>query len=174
PTPPSNNHESVIPNPLFAGEESHYQQQSSTNNVLSSIYVISHFLRDVKSHKMKEEYFLFLLQDSMKIHIYYIYILTNKNHTVLYTGVTNDLARRCHEHKNKLVKGFTEKYNVENLVYYEVYDFIDLAINREKQIKGYSRAKKEALINKRNPEWRDLYDNGKIQKPSHEKEIPDS
>jgi len=101
----------------------------------------------------------------MKLHCYYTYILTNKNHTVLYTGVTNDLSRRCHEHKNKLVKGFTEKYNVDELVYFEVFDFIDLAIAREKQLKGYSRAKKEALINNFNPEWSDLYNNGKIERP---------
>ena len=86
----------------------------------------------------------------MKIYIYYVYILTNINNTVLYTGVTNDLIRRCHEHKNKLVKGFTEKYNVDKLVYYEVFDYIDLAIKREKQIKGFSRAKKDILINKIN------------------------
>jgi putative endonuclease len=101
----------------------------------------------------------------MKLHIYYVYILTNKNNTVLYTGVTNDLARRCYEHKNKLVKGFTEKYNVDKLVYYETINFIDLAIHREKQIKGYSRIKKEALIAKLNPEWQELYDSGKIKKP---------
>lgn len=101
----------------------------------------------------------------MKLHIYYTYILTNKNHTVLYTGVTNDLSRRCHEHKNKLIKGFTEKYNVDNLVYFELFDFIDLAIAREKQLKGYSRAKKETLINSFNAKWEDLYNNGKIETP---------
>ena len=83
----------------------------------------------------------------MKIHQYYIYILTNKTHTVLYVGVTNDIVRRCFEHKNKLQPGFTEKYNVNDLVYFERFDFIESAINREKQIKGYSRAKKDALIN---------------------------
>jgi putative endonuclease len=101
----------------------------------------------------------------MKLHIYYTYILTNKNHTVLYTGVTNDLSRRCHEHKNKLIKGFTEKYNIDNLVYFELFDFIDLAIAREKQLKGYSRAKKETLINSFNAKWEDLYNNGKIETP---------
>ncbi len=103
----------------------------------------------------------------MKIYIYYIYILTNKNNTVLYTGVTNDLVRRCHEHKNKLVKGFTEKYNVDKLVYYEVFDYIDLAIKREKQIKGYSRAKKDKLIDKVNINRNDLYNNGKITEFPH-------
>ena len=104
----------------------------------------------------------------MKIYIYYIYILTNKNNTVLYTGVTNDLVRRCYEHKNKLVKGFTEKYNVDKLVYYEVFDYIDFAIKREKQIKGYSREKKDMLIDKVNINRNELYDNGKIT------EIPNS
>ena len=101
----------------------------------------------------------------MKIHSYYVYILTNKNHTVLYTGVTNDLVRRTFEHKRKLIKGFTEKYNADKLIYFEQFDFIDLAIAREKQIKGYSRAKKIALINKFNPLSKELYDNGKIEIP---------
>jgi len=98
------------------------------------------------------------------IHIYYVYILTNKNHTVVYTGVTNDLERRCYEHKIKLIKGFTQKYNVDELIYYEVFDFIDQAIAREKQIKGYSRIKKNALINNFNPDWKNLYINGIIQR----------
>ena len=100
----------------------------------------------------------------MKIYQYYIYILTNINHTVLYTGVTNDLARRVFEHKKKITKGFTSKYNVNKLIYFEVFDFIDLAIRREKQIKGYSRIKKIALINKLNPEWKELYNEGKINR----------
>jgi putative endonuclease len=99
----------------------------------------------------------------MKLYIYYIYILTNRNNTVLYTGVTNDLVRRIHEHKNKLIKGFTEKYNVNKLVYYEVFDFIELAIKREKQIKGYSRSKKDLLIDQKNPERKELYNNGSIK-----------
>jgi len=95
----------------------------------------------------------------MKIYSYYLYILSNKNDTVLYTGVTNDLVRRCHEHKKKLNKGFIEKYNVDKLVYYEVFDFIELAIKREKQIKGYSRQKKDTIIDKVNPDRIDLSDN---------------
>jgi putative endonuclease len=106
----------------------------------------------------------------MKIHIYYIYILTNKNNTVLYAGVTNDLVRRCWEHKNKLHKGFTEKYNVDKLIYYEVFDFIDAAIKREKQIKGYSRSKKDALIDKVNASRKELYHNGKITEIPHSAE----
>jgi putative endonuclease len=103
----------------------------------------------------------------MKIHIYYIYILSSRNNNVLYVGVTNDLVRRCHEHKMKRIKGFTEKYNVNKLVYYEVFDFIELAIKREKQIKGYSRAKKDLLIDKMNPERSELYNNGVIRKIPH-------
>ncbi len=68
---------------------------------------------------------------------YYIYIITNKTNRVLYTGVTNDLKRRVYEHKNKLVEGFTKKYNVRKLVYYEICDDIEGAIAREKQIKGW-------------------------------------
>lgn len=98
----------------------------------------------------------------MKLHCYYVYILTNINHTVLYTGVTNDLSRRVFEHKRKIVKGFTSKYNVDNLIYFEIYDYIDQAIKREKQIKGYSRVKKLALINSVNSTWVDLYSEGKI------------
>jgi putative endonuclease len=82
--------------------------------------------------------------------------MTNKGNRVLYTGVTNDLQRRVYEHKNKLVKGFTKKYNVIKLVFYEVCNEIESAILREKQIKGWLRAKKIALIESMNPEWRDL------------------
>ena len=89
---------------------------------------------------------------------YYVYIMTNKNNTMLYTGVTNDLKRRVYEHKGKLVEGFTKKYNITKLVYYEVFDSIESAILREKQIKGGSRQKKIDLINSMNKEWRDLYE----------------
>jgi putative endonuclease len=84
--------------------------------------------------------------------------MTNNRNTVLYTGVTNDLKRRVYEHKEKLVEGFTEKYNITKLVYYEVFDNIESAILREKQIKGGSRQKKIELINNMNKEWRDLYE----------------
>lgn len=87
----------------------------------------------------------------------YIYLLANKHNNVLYTGVTNHLIRRVYEHKNKLVAGFTKKYNVVRLVYYEVCGSIITAIEREKQIKGWSRKKKQDLINVLNPEWTDLY-----------------
>jgi putative endonuclease len=90
---------------------------------------------------------------------YYIYLMTNKNNTVIYTGVTNDLIRRIYEHKNKLVEGFTKKYNIIKLVYYEIFDDPESAINREKQIKAGSRQKKINLINSMNPQWEDLYNN---------------
>jgi putative endonuclease len=90
---------------------------------------------------------------------YCVYIITNKNNTVLYTGVTNHLQRRIFEHKQKLVEDFAKKYNVEKLVYYEVYNDVRYAIAREKQIKGGSRQKKIDLVNEMNPIWCDLYDN---------------
>lgn len=88
---------------------------------------------------------------------YYVYILANKNDTVLYIGVTNDLVRRVHEHREKLVAGFTKKYNLDKLVYYEVLEDIEQAILREKQLKGGSREKKIELIERMNPSWNDLY-----------------
>ena len=87
---------------------------------------------------------------------YYVYLLTNANHTVLYTGVTNDLARRVAEHKAGIHEGFTKKYNVHKLVYFETYGSINDAIAREKQIKAGSRAKKLELINAGNPGWEEL------------------
>ncbi len=89
---------------------------------------------------------------------FYVYILTNKNRTVLYTGVTNDLTRRVWEHKDKMHDGFTKWYNVDRLVYYEAFDDVNQAIAREKQIKGGSRQKKIDLINRMNKDWRDLFD----------------
>ncbi len=85
-----------------------------------------------------------------------VYIITNKANTVLYTGVTSNLAKRIYEHKNKLVPGFSSRYNLYKLVYYEISDSIFSAIEREKQIKGKSRAYKEELINNFNPAWDDL------------------
>ena len=89
---------------------------------------------------------------------YYVYILTNKHNTVLYTGITNDLKRRVYEHKEKLVDGFTKKYNITKLVYYEVFEDPENAILREKQIKAGSRQKKIDLINNINREWINLYE----------------
>ena len=90
---------------------------------------------------------------------YYVYILTNKNNTVLYTGVTNDLKRRIYEHKEKLADGFTKKYNVNKLVYFEQGNDIKAAILREKRIKAGSRQDKVNLINSLNKDWNDLYYN---------------
>jgi putative endonuclease len=92
----------------------------------------------------------------MKERQYYIYIMTNKRNTVLYTGVTSNLARRIYEHKNKTLKGFTSKYNINKLVYCETCDDPIVAILREKQIKAGSRAKKIKLIKSINPGWKDL------------------
>ena len=91
-------------------------------------------------------------------HQYYVYLLTNKNNTVIYTGVTNNLKRRVYEHKEKLIDGFTKKYNVNKLVYFEATNDINSAIRREKQIKAGSRQKKIDLINSTNKDWKDLYD----------------
>lgn len=90
--------------------------------------------------------------------IYYIYILTNKENCTLYTGITNDLVRRVYEHKNKLIDGFTKKYSLDKLVYYEQYSSPSYAILREKQIKAGSRKKKLDLINNFNNSWKDLYE----------------
>jgi putative endonuclease len=87
--------------------------------------------------------------------VYYVYILTNWSNKVLYTGVTNNLERRIYEHKNKLVSGFTEKYNVTKLVYFDSSSDVKAAIAREKQIKGWTRQKKIDLIESMNPEWKD-------------------
>ncbi|MGH8720290.1 MAG: GIY-YIG nuclease family protein [Burkholderiales bacterium] len=89
---------------------------------------------------------------------FYVYILTNRRHNVLYTGVTNDLGRRVFEHKQDVVGGFTKKYRVHKLVYYEIADDAYSAISREKQLKGGSRADKLKLVNAFNREWRDLYE----------------
>ena len=88
---------------------------------------------------------------------YYVYILSNNAGSVLYTGVTNDLIRRTDEHRRHLVAGFTSKYNVTRLVYFEETLEISSAIEREKQLKGGSRKKKLELINSMNPQWADLY-----------------
>ena len=89
---------------------------------------------------------------------YCVYILTNKHNTVLYTGVTSDLKKRVYLHKHKLVEGFTKRYNVDKLVYFEVFNDPYNAISREKKIKAGSRQKKLDMVNGKNPEWRDLYE----------------
>ena len=90
-------------------------------------------------------------------HRYFVYIMTNQHNTVLYTGVTNDLVRRVFQHREKTLPGFTSRYNVDKLVFFEETSDVLAAIAREKQIKGGSRRKKIALIEGLNPGWRDLY-----------------
>lgn len=87
---------------------------------------------------------------------YYVYLLTNQNGNVMYVGMTNDLTRRVYEHKLKLVKGFTERYNVQKLVYYEQTSDVHAAIAREREIKKWRREKKDALVTAMNPEWQEL------------------
>ena len=88
--------------------------------------------------------------------MYYVYILSNWDDSVLYIGVTGNLPRRLYEHRNHLVDSFTSKYNVNKLVYYENTNDVYSAISREKQLKGWNRSKKNALITKMNPGWKDL------------------
>uniref|UniRef100_UPI003217DA5B GIY-YIG nuclease family protein n=1 Tax=uncultured Draconibacterium sp. TaxID=1573823 RepID=UPI003217DA5B len=92
----------------------------------------------------------------MRDYNYFVYVVTNKNKTVLYIGVTNDLQRRVYEHENGLLPGFTKKYNCHFLIYYEHFQNIDDAIAREKEIKKWRREKKENLINDINPDWKFL------------------
>ena len=87
---------------------------------------------------------------------YYVYILTNWNNKVLYVGVTNDLNRRLYEHQNELADGFTKKYHVHKLVYFETTTDVYSAISREKQLKGWKRERKNELVSSVNPEWNDL------------------
>ena len=87
---------------------------------------------------------------------YFVYILANWNHSVLYIGVTNDLQRRVYEHRQELVEGFTKKYHVHKLVYYEHTGDVKAALAREKQLKGWRREKKDALVEAMNPDWNDL------------------
>ena len=90
---------------------------------------------------------------------YFVYMMTNQSDDVLYTGVTNDLVRRVYEHKTHIdPKAFTSRYNIEKLVYYEQYSEPEYAITREKQIKGWNRARKNKYINEMNPDWKDLYE----------------
>ena len=88
---------------------------------------------------------------------YYVYIITNKNNTTLYTGVTSNLAKRIYQHTNKVIEGFSQRYNLNKLVYFEIHSDIENAIKREKYIKGKKREYKLKLINEFNPEWKNLY-----------------
>jgi len=89
---------------------------------------------------------------------YFVYILSSRLNSVLYTGVTNDIRKRIYEHKIGAVEGFTKKYHVKKLVYYEIFEDVSSAIEREKQIKSWKRRRKVILINSLNPNWIDLFD----------------
>ncbi len=88
----------------------------------------------------------------------YVYLLANQTNSVLYVGVTSNLKKRVYEYQHRLVDGFTKKYNVDKLVYYEIFDSIENAILREKQIKGWIRKRKNELIESNNPRWNELYE----------------
>jgi putative endonuclease len=92
----------------------------------------------------------------MRDYNFYVYMMTNKDNNVLYTGVTSNLQQRLYQHKHKLIKGFTSKYNVDKLVYYEHGTDVNGAISREKQIKSWNRKRKNNLVETMNPEWKDL------------------
>ena len=89
---------------------------------------------------------------------YYIYIMASRRNGTLYIGITNDIVRRVYEHKNNFISGFTSKYSIHNLVYYEQFDNIESAIQREKQLKKWNRKWKIELIERVNPNWKDLYE----------------
>ncbi|MGD9808403.1 MAG: GIY-YIG nuclease family protein [Deferribacterales bacterium] len=88
----------------------------------------------------------------------YVYIITNSNNSTLYVGVTSNIKKRIYEHKQKFIDGFSKKYNLTKLVYFECFDNITDALCREKQLKAYKRAKKQEIVNSLNPEWKDLYE----------------
>jgi putative endonuclease len=92
----------------------------------------------------------------MKMNYYYVYVISNWNNKVIYIGVTNNLERRIYEHKNKIIEGFTKRYNISKLVYFEQYNNVDDAIRREKEIKKWRREKKNTLIESMNGSWKDL------------------
>ena len=118
---------------------------------IKKTHVIARSEATWQSRRFSERY------DSMET--FYVYLLTNRNNRVLYTGVTNNLIRRVYEHRNHLDKGsFTDRYNIEKLVYFEETSSSRAAIEREKQIKDRSRAKKNALVNGTNPNWEDLWE----------------
>ena len=121
-----------------------------------SLYEISVINNTPNPRVILERQRRILRGDKTENYIYYIYILTNFNNKVLYTGMTNNLCRRTYEHKLEFNDSFSKKYKTHKLVYYEIYNHPQDAIAREKQIKGFLRVKKIALIEKMNPEWKDL------------------
>lgn len=113
----------------------------------------------LEPHSILSVKFLILLEinnsQNMQLH-FYIYILANWNRKIIYVGVTNNISRRLNEHIPGKIAGFTKKYNCKNLVYYEEFDYVNNAIQREKEIKGWRREKKDKLVNSFNPEWKSL------------------
>ena len=105
-------------------------------------------------------YECFSINQNIKLHLvdhkYFVYIVTNWNNKVIYIGVTNNIVRRTYEHRNKLIEGFTKKYNLNKLVYFEEYSDIKLAISREKELKKWRREKKNKLVERMNKDWEDL------------------
>ena len=110
--------------------------------------VILNVVKNLKQYQMRG--------DVVSTNTYYVYMMTNWNNKVLYVGVTNNLERRVYEHKNKLTGGFTARYNVNKLVYYDETSDVEATIEFEKKLKGWRREKKNELINSVNPEWKDL------------------
>jgi putative endonuclease len=90
------------------------------------------------------------------MHQYYVYMLTNFSRSTLYTGITNDLEKRLYQHRTKAFSGFSARYHVDRLVHFECFQYVNDALAREKQIKGWVRARKDALVNEHNPDWKDL------------------
>ena len=114
-------------------------------------FVILSEAKDLKNQSEKP-------QKGNRMGKYYVYILTNKNNKVMYIGVTNNIQRRLYEHKTGLIEGFTKKYNVHKLVWFEETCDVKSAIEKEKQLKGWKRERKNQLVSERNPEWKDLSD----------------
>jgi len=96
--------------------------------------------------------------DHTSMNTYFTYMNTNRKRGIIYSGMTSNIVHRMHQHRNKTFKGFTSRYNLDKLVWYEEFDWVQDAIAREKKIKGWKRAKKISLIEKNNPNWDDLYD----------------
>ena len=122
-------------------------------------YVLVYWFQSIQERsrdKGKSASFKPVIPDTMPNYNFYVYILTNTSNKVMYIGVTNDLRRRISEHKNGIVEGFTKRYNVHKLVYVEYYQDIRTATAREKQLKGWKRGKKNALVESKNPQWREL------------------
>lgn len=135
------------------------KREKYNSGARAKVRINSYFVSSGNNHKLLN---LSLRGDAVAIPFnrkqYYVYIMANKINTVLYTGVTSDLKKRIWEHKEKVIDGFTKKYNINKLIFFEMHNDPENAILREKQIKAGSRTKKVELIIGINPEWKDLYD----------------